>query len=163
MDTSLIGTHKLYNYTPGDTILCFRPATPDIQQDGILGDLSVKGSYEYRWNTDCLSIDKIDSKINIKYHTWHHRDKYDEGLENTFSINIENVITIEYEDPNNFPREKKQLIIPLEWLYADTLQSIPEVLTHLVFTDFTYAHMDLGKTIYLVLCQIYKHKKDLDM
>ena len=150
--------YKLQNYKQGDTFLHFRPATPELQGNGLMKDLSVNGSWEYRWTTDCLSIDIKDDGVNVKYHTWHHRDKYDEGLEKKFTVYIKNDIRIEFDET--------KISIPLDWLHT-TLETdvppMPELLKPLIYDHFSYATMNLGKNIYLALCQIYKHKKALNL
>jgi hypothetical protein len=154
----MMSSYKLHNYKEGDTLVCYRPATPELTAEGLLKDLSVIGSYTYRWNTDCLSLNMENGSITIKYHTWHHYDKYEEGLEKMFTICIKNDILIEFDEI--------KINIPLEWLHTtveNDIPPMPEVLKPIVYTDFAYAIMDLGKNIYSALCKIYLNKHKLNL
>ena len=199
-------THVAEN--SGNGLVLMRPKTPPLKSSSMLGDLSVKGSYKYSWNTDCLSFelsfnkylncnsddgetlfkythrDGVDHKalfsendnsgdseeflgsrfsqlstvFKAKYYTWHRRDKYNEGLHKYFTIFVNENIIIEFDDT--------KYEIPRNWLDQSTNEEfpeMPEVLKPLVYSDFCYAHMDLGKNIYQVLCQIYKHKTKFDL
>lgn len=164
-------THKLHNYTSGDNIMVFRPIIPKIKSEDIIGKLSINGSYEYRWNTDCLSVNQNEKQINIKYHTWHHRDKYNEGLKNTFTISIDSKnITIEIEKVKYLDNRDHETKFTLQkkWLFSEINSDMdipqkPQILNSLFFDHFTYDHMDLGTNIYLALCQIYKNKFELNI
>lgn len=167
---TILNTHKLVE-TEG-SIRHFRPATPELHGDDIQIALSVQGSYNYRWNTDCISIDRKDNEIKIDYHTWYHYDKYDEGLEKEFTVTIKNNYTlIEFDNFTIFSSDrcgwtnfgKVNVNFSSEWFKASEIPEKPKILDQFVNTGFSYSIMDLGENIYLALCQIYKNKELLNL
>jgi hypothetical protein len=141
--------YELKNYNYGDTLLHYTPVVQENKSEGILNFLSV---YDNKWHIDCLSIDKNEFGEKIKYHAWYNYDKYDEGLEKNFTINIlkNNNIMIEYDE--------NVVCIPIELYYASNIHTIPEVLSSIVYEHFTYTMFHLGKLIHLALC---KYKSEM--
>lgn len=147
--------------TTNDALIFIRPITPELHGDHVQQALGVKGSFpKYRWNTDCLAINKKDNAICINYHSYHHYDKYDEGLEKYFSVTIDKHHTVIKFD---FDKEVCVTISSDEMFNGTTMPEMPEILKQYVDANFAYAVMDIGKNIYLTLCQIYKNKEILNI
>jgi hypothetical protein len=137
---------------------------PEMDIDGLLGILSVNGTQDYQWYTECLSIDRSSNtdEIIIKYYTRYLYDKYDEGLEKHFTIRIKNeYVYIEFDDfdmeyDNGFVRYGKIQITLCK--FFDNPLSMPDILKQFINTRYSYTKMNLGKIIFDALTKVYINK-----
>jgi hypothetical protein len=159
-------------YDDVDEIPIDPSVTPELTTaDDIRLAFNVPYSSDYKWLINCVSVEKEDDAIVLKYHGYSYIYKHDEERENDFTIRIDDkYITINFdkfhkyyhwsthEYDTSISSNNVTVKIAAKWLAADQLPPMPNMFKDIV-DDSPCCAIHVGKNLYLAMCQIYNNKE----